>query len=739
MSQESPTKRIARPALQPTSATNTPVPISTPETPRKRKPPSSARLSGLRAALPANLAVNAIQRRLRTLLGLSYTPDLWQAHLIQRLLQGYDSILCAGTGYGKSLIFEGMAALGGKGKVVFVICPLKALEHDQAQQACTKGLEAVVLNEDTSRNASVWEAARKTAALVYLSPEMALSDSFVKLWKDAKFRKRLICLVVDEAHCVNEWGSDDFRPAYRKLATLRSYTGQEVPFLACTATCTTDTFNLLWSTLEFGHRPFWGIDVGVARPNLLYHVRQLVNKSQPILDILNILPKHITTETELSEVSKSLLYFDSESMCRTAADFLRKCLPTHLRSSVHAFSSDLSEQAKQNCWKSFLEGRTRILCATDAAGMGCNVPDVEFVVSFGIPKSLGTVFQRWGRGGRDRQTKAVCILLVPSWAFRPLHVAPAIPSVQKLRGAGEPKQDTLKRMNLADDLEHFINLSCDVPREPNLDTYHTLADAKLVAAGSRSRSSPFDMSWTVLDLDRTPSADRCCWLCNPALVTPYEPCHSGDARLRTFAKDFTFPLAPANSSERPPSSASTSSSSVSTLSAAEAKRLVQKISRSDLDRLREQLVQWRDTHFATQACTGLSIDVFFPPKQLNKFIQNAKKIIQAASPIGIDWVRQFSPLDLINDPEIERLANTLSDWRESVIAASATFTTAPKNPSTRVFTIIAISANTIYTPSSTHLPFSASTCPSSNTPSNAGNTSHSHTSPGPATSFATQP
>jgi superfamily II DNA helicase RecQ len=60
-----------------------------------------------------------------------YTPDEWQIHLIRRILQGYDSILCAGTGYGKSLIFEGLAVLGGNGKLVVVISPLKALEYDQ--------------------------------------------------------------------------------------------------------------------------------------------------------------------------------------------------------------------------------------------------------------------------------------------------------------------------------------------------------------------------------------------------------------------------------------------------------------------------------------------------------------------------------------------------------------------------------------------------------------------------------
>ena len=81
--------------------------------------------------MPNNLSVTSISRRLASTLNLQYVLDDWQVHLIHRILQGYDSIFCAGTGYGKSLIFEGLAVLGGKGKLVIIISPLKALERDQ--------------------------------------------------------------------------------------------------------------------------------------------------------------------------------------------------------------------------------------------------------------------------------------------------------------------------------------------------------------------------------------------------------------------------------------------------------------------------------------------------------------------------------------------------------------------------------------------------------------------------------
>ncbi|KAL1686921.1 P-loop containing nucleoside triphosphate hydrolase protein, partial [Schizophyllum commune] len=343
-----------------------------------------------------------ISKSVKKALKLKFDIDPWQAHLIRRVKQGYDAIVIAGTGYGKSALFEGLAALAsGPRKLVIVVSPLKALERDQAEQAAAKGLRTAVLNQDTSRDGKVWEDARKRAQLVYLSPEMALSDSFAKrLWKDPKFRKRLAAIIVDEAHCIDEWGGDDFRPSYRQLHQLRVFTGMEVPMVACTATAQTSTFSTIWDTLGFGLRPFWGVDVGIERPNLFFHIRELRHPKKPILEVLSFLPAVINAHTKRTDIDKGIIYFESEAQCRSMAQELRKCLPAHLRDSVFAYSSNLSEKAKQQCWDRFMKGEIRILCATDAAGMGCNVSDVKFVIIFGRPPSFAAVIQRWGRAGR---------------------------------------------------------------------------------------------------------------------------------------------------------------------------------------------------------------------------------------------------------------------------------------------------------------------------------------------------
>jgi superfamily II DNA helicase RecQ len=297
--------------------------------------------------------------------------------------------------------------------------------------------------------------------MVYISPEMALSESFFKLWKDAKFRKRVQAVIIDEAHCIDEWG-EEFRPQYRELEMLRSFTGQEVPFVACTATCTTSTFHVVWKSLGFGSRPFWGLDVGCDRSNLLFHSRTLVNTQNPVLDILNLLPKDLNENTPLDAIDKGLCYYDSEAACARAVQTWRQALPAHLRDCVCSFSSGISEEAKRQIWEGLISGRYRIVCCTDAAGMGCNVADIMFVVIFGCPRSLSIVSQRWGRAGRDRLTLGTCLLLVPTWAFRPqpLTVGAAVQRVKgKEKAKLEPQTHTAQRSRLETSLEEFINLA----------------------------------------------------------------------------------------------------------------------------------------------------------------------------------------------------------------------------------------------------------------------------------------
>ena len=150
-------------------------------------------------------------------------------------------------------------------------------------------------------------------------------------------------------------------------------------------------------------------------------MRELKNKKNPIFDVLNtLLPANLDGNTKPEEIDKALLYFDSESRRAEAVKVLKKVLPPHLRGLVHSYSSTILVQGKTAIWDKFKSGQLRTICATDATGMGCNVPDIKNTVIFALPqcpKSISVVIQHWGRTACDRRISGTCQLLLPDWVF----------------------------------------------------------------------------------------------------------------------------------------------------------------------------------------------------------------------------------------------------------------------------------------------------------------------------------
>ncbi|KAJ7807516.1 P-loop containing nucleoside triphosphate hydrolase protein [Mycena olivaceomarginata] len=629
-----------------------------PATPRKRKTPVPDRLLGVKQLAEK---LQDIKSKVRQRLGLGFDLDDWQAELIRRLRQGYDSIMVAGTGYGKSVIFEGLAACN-KAKIVIVICTLKALERDQVNEAEKKGLIAKMVNEDTVCP-ELWANLRQGRAnLYYVSPEMALSSSFIHLWQDRSFRNRVQALVIDEAHCIVEWG-DNFRKEYSGLAKLRDYIGQDTPILAATATCDTETFKVIWKSLKFGGRPFWGLDVGTDRQNLVYMTRVVKNPANPILDIINIFPAHMDKDTPADVLAKCLFYFDTIEACGTAVETLQKCLPAHLRPLVQTFKSTLSEVAKAQLWDRFNKGEIRILCATDAAGMGCNVADVMYTILCSLTDSLSVLAQRWGRTARNRSIFGTCILLVPQWAFRP---EPADDSgtsgPQKKK---ETKADTDRRKKLDKAMEGFVNAATD------LNTYNSLNQEahQPVESGWRSQAAQRELSWTVLDLKRSPPSDRCCSRCTPDILSRYPPSDRHDARLKAFASDFLFPIPSFSRSHRQRTgSVSPVGSTTSPLSPTRAVFLPfmykVPVPQEQRDDLVAALDTWRTTRQAQRAGgrSLLSKRVLLSDAQIHKLADHGTDFLREAT-ITPDLICKLVPWDLASQDNLKAVALIIKDWR----------------------------------------------------------------------------
>ncbi|KAJ7232271.1 hypothetical protein C8J57DRAFT_1533197 [Mycena rebaudengoi] len=525
-----------------------------PGTPRRRSTKNATRLQG---TSPAKMTIAQISARLITLLALTFIPELWQPHIISRFLRGFDCIFLAGTGYGKSLIFEGLAVLGGKKKVVIVICSLKALERDQVEQARAKGINAVLINEDNTKSAAAWKEARTKAQL-------------------------------------------------------------EVPIGACTATAATPTFDTIWNSLAFGNRPFWGIDVGCDRHNLVYLTRTISNPKNPVLDVLNLLPDKLDEYTPREAVDKMLFYFDSEAACTNGVDTVRMALPEHLRDCVYTFSAGISEDAKKDCWEGLMSGRYRIICCTDAAGMGCNVQDVKITVIFGCSKSLAVVCQRWGRTGRGRETLGTCIFIVPLWAFRPAPVETGLGlAVQTLRGQPklkiEPKTHTASRGRIERNLEAFINSASAGTFEgrcshrimakvfrprTGLTAYPSLEATTPTFVDELSQSSAYELTWISMDLPRKSPPE------GGAVAHPLEP---------------DRPISPS-------SSASGDSESETVRFDPMAKG--QTVSKAEKDSLKARLVAWRVLrHKKRGSRKFLSPTIALPDRQLETLVSSCGKFL----------------------------------------------------------------------------------------------------------------
>ncbi|KAH7905107.1 P-loop containing nucleoside triphosphate hydrolase protein [Hygrophoropsis aurantiaca] len=649
------------------------------QTPRTRKAPSSNPLPGINTSKET---VQDVKEKVSKRLKLQFEMDDWQAHMIHRVRQGYDSILVAGTGYGKSLVFQGLAAMEKK-KLVIVICPLKALERDQVSEAEAKGLRASMINENTV-SPSVWASLRQGKDhLYYVSPEMALGDSFAALWQDANFRARVQAVIVDEAHCIVEWG-DDFRKEYGDLSKLRNYIGQEVPVVACTATCSTHTFNVIWKSLSF-IIIFWF-------PTILGHQRGI------------IFPPIIPNNAPPTIIPKCLFYFEKLSECRAAVETIRKILPEHLRGLVQTFVALASENAKALVWDKFREGKIRILCATDAAGMGCNVPDVQYVVLLTVPRSISVLAQRWGRGGRDRALEAVCMLFLPKWAFRPKACVPGVTKKGKIK-LMEPKSHTSNRNKIEQALEALINLGYDETNpgcihkfmkthfRPNtkLNVYKNLNQqlSQPVKLGIRSQQSAVQLSWTVLDLGRSAPPGRCCHNCNPSLLERYLPPTPHDARLTAYATEFLFPLqvrvpeTDVPTTQRPHalsvSSITSQESSLSTTSAGVAIAMPMSqapfvpikhkftLAAPQQEKLEAILDSWRTQRHAqrTQSTGGWSLmskRADLPDKTLKQMVQRSSIFLQVAD-ITPELIRQVVQWDLASTADLSVVSALITEWR----------------------------------------------------------------------------
>ena len=309
-----------------------------------------------------------------------------QRNIIESIASGRDTLGLMPTGGGKSITFQ-VPALAQEG-VCIVITPLIALMKDQVLHLKERGILADAIYADKSRS-EILQTLDNTifggVKILYVSPERLASEMF-----QTKLRHIHVSFItVDEAHCISQWGYD-FRPSYLQIADIREMK-PGVPILALTATATPEVVEDIQEKLHFSEKNVF--KMSFERKNLAYVVREAEDKQNEMIHILQ------------SVGGSAIIYARSRKRTKEMAQLLSQQGIT--ATFYHAgLDPDVKDQ-RQKAWQ---KDEVRVMCATNAFGMGIDKPDVRMVIHIDCPDSLEAYFREARRAGRDAQ-KSYAVLL----------------------------------------------------------------------------------------------------------------------------------------------------------------------------------------------------------------------------------------------------------------------------------------------------------------------------------------
>ncbi len=311
-----------------------------------------------------------------------------QEDIVDSVIDGKDTLALLPTGGGKSICFQ-VPAMTMEG-ICIVITPLISLMKDQVMHLRKIGIPASAIF--TGMHPSEIEAAYNQAVFgmlkfLYVSPERLMTDAFIEALKKMKVN----LLAIDESHCISQWGYD-FRPPYLKIAEIRKYI-PNTPVMALTATATPKVVEDIQYRLGFKKNNVF--QTSYERKNVTYNVIHEADKYGLMYRLLSKM-----------HIGSGIVYVRSRKRTKIIAEWLHSVGIS--ASFYHAGLDAKTRDQRQQLW---MDGKIKVIVATNAFGMGIDKPDVRLVIHLDLPDSLEAYFQEAGRAGRDLQPSEAFLLV----------------------------------------------------------------------------------------------------------------------------------------------------------------------------------------------------------------------------------------------------------------------------------------------------------------------------------------